>query len=567
MCWSAFVAVAAFLSPPLPIPVDAPIVLMIAGRADVTQHLNALMSIVDPPQAKAVLAQWTKSFQDRFAGRKLDCIDATRPTYVVFASLDGLTTGTPPLVWLFPCTDYRAFQRDALTVDERRDWSPGKGEPDQSDGNFFLDLTQLGYVGFTENEAAAQWFHRKVGERALLRPRGFIGADAAAYFNLQLIEATAGETLRGTIHLGLLALRFGGGGFVPGFDRGQLQSVQHIADALLQILKDGDAAAIAAKLSPQGAELTGTIEFRPGSPCDKNLADAKPSDLKELLKLLPPGGTTYYAARSPAPITKLLRRMNPEFEATSEERRAAADVIAYEDRIAAETETGVATLSRAGATLTIRPHPHDAGKLTEATIRGLSAIGRLGRFRNLPLTTAPIAAFAFEENGWKLHVAPVRIDLEAAVAGVRDPNLREATLESIRGIVDERTSIFFGDDGKRFIRIDGPNQEANLKLRKEFDGTFEPDPHVIALEMPKLTHLYAVDAAAAFDVVGTYLTNVGGALPAVPGVVLPDYRAAKNPPRSLVAFGLQLTPGRAEFRLHLPAAAIKLARESFAMPE
>jgi len=567
MSWSALFTFAAFVAPPLPIPNDAPVVLMITGRDDVTKNLDALLAVVDPSGGKALLERWTTSLKERFSGRTFDAIDANRPTYAAFTSLDGLTTATPPVVWLFPYSDYKRFRREVLTVEERRAWIPGKGAPDQTGGNFFMDFTAQGYVGFTENEASAAWMLRRDVERTMPRPRGFTEAAAAVHFNLTLIEAMYGEAIRGTINLGLLALKFGGGGIVPGFDRGQLQSVQLLADGFLQILKDADSATLAVKLHPRGTDVSGEIDFRPGTVCGQNLADARPSDLGELWKLLPPGGTSYYAARAPASITKLLRRLNPEFEAEPGERRASAAVLAYEERVSGETETGVAAISKDGATLVCHPSPREAAKLTEATIRGLKAIGSLGRFRNLPLTTQPNSALVFDENGLKLYVAPIRIDLDAAVAGVRDPNLREATLASIRGIVDERTSLLFGDDGKRFLRIDGPNQAANWRLMKEFDGTSAHDPLLAAMPMPKLTHFYAVEAAAAIDVLGTYLTKVGGALPAVPGLVLPDYIAVKSPPRSLIGFGLQLNPGRAEFRLHLPAPAIKLARESFVMPE
>ena len=553
---------------PVPIPADALVVVQLNGRNPAVEHLTQFLAAVQPDAAKGLPQRLRKLLADAAPGRDIDSVTPGERVVGVAFTFDGWNSPTPPWVWIVPVKDAATFRKKLLTDDERGDIEAGKGGVDRA-GPWFL-VARPGHVAVSASEAAAKAFH---ASRELVTPERLGGlapiindSDASVYLNVAAVNAQYGDVVRSTVQFVGLMLR-NGGGPLPVFEARQVETVQLALDALTQTLADGRDLAVGLNCDADGVTVRAEVAWTPGSPTARQFAADKPAALDELVTL--PAGFPSYTASSWGPAASaLVRRLTREYQAPDDERATAA-VTAFE----ATARDGVrvaASRGGEGVAMTVAP---DAAKRTAAHAKLLRTMPRGGYSRNVLLGEKPgLRERVVEANGFTLHRGELALDLESGVATIRDPNVKQATLESMRRLVSEKTVLWFGDDGKRCAQLEAATPADATRLLGSLLGENDRVGGNAAFaatrqRLPRLeSYLLLAEAGPTVATLADYSRSVAGALPAVPGFEVPEFRTLKNPPQSFVGVALTAQAGRVGLTLYVPAAAAKVAADSVVTP-
>ncbi len=448
--------------------------------------------------------------------------------------------------------------------------------------NFGTDgVTVRAEVAFTPGSPTAKQFAAdKPAAKAFKASREFVtperlgalagivnDSDLSAYINVAAVNAQCGDVVRSTVQFAGLMLR-NGGGPIPAFDPRQVETVQLVLDGLAQTLADGRDLAVGLTFGAEGVTLRAEVAFTPGSPTAKQFAADKPAALDELLTL-PAGFTAYTASQWGPAASAVVRRLTREYEAPADDERATAAVTAFD----ATGRDGVrVSVSRDGESGTLLVTP-DAAKRTAAHAKLLRTMPAAGYARNVKLADAPgLREKALDAGGFALNRGQLTLDLEAGVATIRDPNVKQATLESMRRLVREKTVLWFGDDGKRHALLEATDEVAATKLLTSLLADTDRVGGNAAFtatrqRLPKsASYLLLAEAGPTVATLSDYTRSVAGALPAVPGFDIPEFRTLKNPPQSFVGVTLTAQGGGVGLTLFVPAAAAKVAADSVVIP-
>ncbi len=554
---------------PVPIPADALVVVQLNGRGPAVERLTQSLAAVQPDSAKDMPQRLRKFLSDAAPGRDVDSVTPGERVVGVAFTFDGWNSPTPPWVWLVPVKDAATFRKKLLTDDERGDFEAGKEGVDRA-GPWFL-VNRPGYIAVSASEAAAKVFH---ASREVVTPDRVGGlapivndSDLSAYLNVAAVNAQYGDVVRSTVQFVGLMLR-NGGGPLPGFDARQVETVQFALDGLTQTLADGRDLAFGLNFGTEGVTLRAEVAFTPGSPTAKQFAGDKPAALSELLNL-PVGFTSYTASRWGPAASAVVRRLTREYQAPADDERATAAVTAFEATGRDGVRVGV---SRGGESASLLVAP-DAARVTAAHAKLLRTMPRGGYSRNVLLGEKPgLREKAVEANGFTLHRGELTLDLEAGVATIRDPNVKQATLESMRRLVSEKTVLWFGDDGTRSAQLEAATPADATRLLASLLADTDRVGGNAAFaatrqRLPKLaSYVLLAEAGPAVATLADYTRSVAGALPAVPGFDIPEFRTLKDPPQSFVGVALTAEAGRVGLTLFVPAAAAKVAADSVVIP-
>ena len=554
---------------PVPIPADALAVVQLNGRGPAVDHLAQFLAGVQPDAAKDLPQRVRKSLGEAMPGRDLDVLPADARLVGVAFTFDGWNSPTPPWVWLVPVKDGATFRKKFLTDEERGDSEAGKEGVDRA-GPWFL-VNRPGYVAVSASEAAAKAFHAsadKVTPERLGKLAPVVNdADGSLYINVAAVNTQYGDVLRSTTQFAGLMLR-NGGGPLPAFDARQVATVQLVLDGVTRTLADGRDLAVGLTFGAEGVTMQAEVAYTPGSPTAKQFAADKPASLDELLTL-PAGFTTYTVSHWGPVASAVVRRLTREYQAPADDERATAAVTAFD----ATGRDGVrVSVSRDGesAALAITP---DAAKRTAAHAKVIRTMPAAGYARNVKLADAPsLRENALDAGGFTLNRGQLTLDLEAGVATIRDPNVKQATLESMRRLVSEKTVLWFGDDGKRSAQLEAADEVATTRLMTTLLAETDRVGGTAAFtatrrRLPKLaSYLLLAEAGPTVNLLADYARSVSGALPAVPGFEVPEFRTLKNPPQSFVGVAVTAQAGRVGLTLFVPAAAAKVAADSVVIP-
>jgi hypothetical protein len=553
----------------LPVPADALVVVQVNGVGAVKDRVGKFLAAALPDQA----AEWTKGFEAGLRKVLLDRdLSAVAPDARVYAVVTSFQLGADaePFTLLLPAADYKGFKDKFLTADERKAVIKGKAA-DEVDLNgkvaYLMDMTAKGYVAVTHDARAAETFAGKYdpltsaamgdGPAAI-----FHRSDAAVFVNLDRINETFGEQIRGFRALIDGLLQQGGGGLVPGFDKQQLEAAKVVYDGVFQAVEDGKGLTIGAEVRPDGLVIRAEAAFAPDTPSAKFLSDERPAPLDRLAGL-PKGQAVYSASRSDPAIGKAMQNLSREFTAPDEDEAAKAAVARYAE-LATAGGDWVASTAEVGTGLTVSLPP-DPAKLTDAYLAVLKALPAAGSYQNVPLKDRPAVAEKDQTHGgFTLHRATITLDFDKAVEKVPDENVRKATVESMKRLVAEKTTHWFGTDGKRFVQVSGKDWDAAKgQLDAYLAGTEtvggDPGFRAVRKELPAdVSRLYVFEAGQAVVGLGGYLRGVMEAMPAFPGgLEVPEAKAVKGATPRYAGAAVVLKPGAVGLTAYVPAAAVE----------
>jgi hypothetical protein len=162
---------------------------------------------------------------------------------------------------------------------------------------------------------------------------------------------------------------------------------------------------------------------------------------------------------------------------------------------------------------------------------------------------------------FKLHSVQMVWDFDklaepAAAKGGDDA--KKQYIEAMKGILGEKTTMWFGTDGKSMVQVNAPDWKTAKKLLDQYSQGKETVGEAKGFqdarkEMPKQASVLGlVDATHMF---ATILETARPMLP--PGVNLPQLNLPAKSPSAYVGMSVTLQPNRGSFDLFITAGAAK----------
>ncbi len=562
----------------LPVPAKAMLVVQVRGVERTRDRLTKLFKAADPAAAEAVVKDFDRLLAAELPGRDLKALPADAPVYLAVTSFDTLTSpDEAEVAVLFPATDYKAFQQKLLTAEERKEFKKGRTvDRVEKDGTttFFVDLTAKGYVAVTRHADTADLYAGKfvplaakdMGEAVA---EAFLAADLSVYVNLDRVNDEYGDKIKQFRGLFQLLLQQGGGMGFPGLDKKQMELVKSLYDGLFQGVEDGKGLAVGVEFRPEGLAVRAEAAFAPDSPTTKALGGEKPGKV-ELLGELPAGKTSYTAGRVGAKLSAAMAKLGQEYVPDEGDEKAAAVVEKYADLLAAASGNGFASAGSGPAASLEVLSPTDADALVAANLAAVKALAAGGSFHGVVLKEKPAVKEAAQKHaGFTLHEARFALDYDATVEKIEDKNLRETTRASMKRLVGEKPAVWFGTDGKRYVKVAAADWDGAKKLLDDLTSgksTLGATASFKATRSQLPAEASAIglfDLAEALASLSEQLGDVTGTIPGLPIGPLPKLKKPDGPPVYLGA-AITVTPGALRFDTFVPVAAYGVGKKMLA---
>lgn len=554
----------------LPVPADSLVVLQVNGTGRFKQKVLTLIDEVAPDRAAEVKRRVEAEFRDFVTGRDLTGLAPDGRAFAYLTSVEA-GRGEMPYGFVAPAADYTAFRDKLFTADERRSFQKGQDGIDTLDVSdrpvYLIDRTPQGHVHVTPNRELAERLRKTFPPLTADILGGasdaFLGSDVSLFLNFDRLN----ELYPGLVKQlrPFVAGLFRPGGTIPGLDVRQLDQAKAVIDGLFQVVEDGKGVALGLTVGPDGAGARGVVTFKPDSTAGKLLAGEAPTPLAKLGEL-PAGQALYTASRFGPEVMAIARKLNREFVAADGDDRSAANI----DRLAglmAGGKVSAGGIGDGGPSVTVF-EPPDPAKLVEAQLKVYRSLGDGASYLNVRLKGRPSVQEGDQKfQGFTLHRAGLALDFEATAANVPDANLREATVQSMKRLVAEKPTVWFGTDGRRYVQVGGKDWDAARTLLADHLAGNNPVARDEAFnrtrgQLPAEATMIAVaDSARAVSTFGRYAKGVMDALPGFPGADLPEFAPPPDAPPAYIGVALVLKPASAEFAVAVPVAAMKAARK------
>lgn len=562
----------------LPIPAKAMLVAQVQGIERTRDRLTKLFKAADPAAAEAITKEFDRFLEAELPGRDLKALPANARVFVAINSFDNINTPEDAeLAVLFPSTDYKAFQQKLLTAEERKEFKKGRTvDRVEKDGvtTYFVDLTAKGYVAVTRNSDTADLY---AGKYVALTPKdmgeavaeAFLSADVSVYVNLDRVNDEYGDKIKQFRGLFQLLLQQGGGMGFPGLDKKQMELVKSLYDGLFQALEDGKGFTLEVDFRPEGLAFRVEAAFTPDSTTTKSLGGEKPGKV-EILGELPAGKMSYTAGKLGAKLSAAMAKLSQEYVPEEGDDKASALVEKYAELLAAASGNGFASAG-SGPTASLEVlSPKDAEALVAANLAVVKRLTAGGSFHGVVLKDKPVVKEAAQKHaGFTLHETRFVLDYDATVEKIEDKNLRETTLASMKRLVGEKPTVWFGTDGKRFVKLSAKDWDSAKKL---LDDLTSGKASVGATASFKATRgQLPVDASAIglFDlaeVLASMSEQVGDVAATIPGLPIGPIPKLKKPDGEPVYLGaaMAITPGALRFDAFVPVASYGVGKKMLA---
>jgi hypothetical protein len=562
----------------LPVPAKVMLVAQVQGVERTRGRLAALVKAADPAAADAVAKQFDRFLEAELPGRDLKALPADGRVFLAVTGFDTLTSpDDAEVAVLFPATDYKAFQQKLLTADERKEFKKGRTvDRVEKDGTttYFVDLTAKGYVAVTRHADTADLYAGKfvplaakdMGEAVA---EAFLAADLSVYVNLDRVNDEYGDKIKQFRGLFQLLLQQGGGMGFPGLDKKQMELVKSLYDGLFQAVEDGKGLALGVEFRPQGLAVRVEAAFTPDSTTTKALGGDKPGKVEGLGEL-PAGKTTYTAGRVGAKLSAAMAKFGQEYVAEDGDEKGAALVEKYADLLAAASGNGFASAG-SGPTASLEVlSPKDADALVAANLAVVKGLTAGGSFHGVVLKEKPgVKEAARKHAGFALHETRFVLDYDATVEKIEDKNLRETTVASMKRLVGEKPAVWFGTDGKRYVKVSAADWDGAKKLLDDFTSGKATVGATAAFKATRTQLPAEASAIGLFDLAEVLLSlgeQVGDVAGTVPGLPIGPLPKMKKPDGDPVYLGAALTvsPGALRFDTFVPVAAYGVGKKMLA---
>lgn len=573
MCW--IVPTSLLWSAPVPgartgleqVPDTAPVVVHFRGVQGTRDRFVAMMKNALPDVLDKFQTQMDDFLENGRDGRKIRGLAKDGPIFVVLTELPKAGApfpDPPPFAVILAVTDYKMFHDNILTKEER-DSSQDKNGMEavkiQNESNLTYFLDRKGYAVITPNEDVAKLFTKKVNglneKMSKEQAAKLLGADLGVFVNMDTLNKNYADEIKQAKQGIEQVLALGAGAGDPS-QKKMVEVFKKAIGPIFQAVEDMKAMLTTIEMRPGGLALHLQSEMKENSATANLLQDSRPIAFKDLERM--PAGRSYYSAlKTSAALYKGLGSLMVSLPLSKGGEPSKEVTAALEE------------LAKAGPTVRMDGfafpmkglqvfHYDDPAKAVAAQVKLLKSMADSDP-KSIGLTEKPELKMNAETFGdFKLNSVQMAWDFEtmAEPIGQRDEAAKKRFIEAMKGLLGEKTTLWFGTDGKSVVQVTASDWTAARKLLEQYSKGTGTIGEVKAFrearkEMPARTSfLGLIDAVRMF---GTIMDVVRPALP--PGAALPpDWpnRPAKEA-STFVGIAVTLQPQRGSFDLFITASA------------
>ncbi len=455
-----------------PFPAKAPVIVQVNGLGTARDRLTAMLKAALPGDYAAIRKDVDDGLKQLLADRKVPAISKVGRVFLVVNDIAGLAGDNPTVSLLLPITGYKEFRETFLTADEQKAFEAGRAGVDEvkiglfgdEQQAFMVDLKE--YVAITPDKGIAETYANKYTKASTTTmpaelAKTFVTADASVYVNLDIINDCYGDKIRafkGFIDFGVMQGLMGG--MVPGVSKKQIEAIKTVLHGAFQAVEDGRGVVVAAEFRPEGINLRLQAQFAEDTASWKLLKAEEPGPLAALAKL-PVGLNQYSGAKYGKKVAETIRGLNPEFGPADDDEKGAELIDKRTKELFAAGPQG--EVSGVGAppdvALSVAAYT-DAKKAAAALVGCYEAMSASGRIQSVVLKDAPkVTPAARKHKGFAFTEIRLAFDFDATVKDLPD-GLKENTLEQIKRVVAEKTTLWIGTDGKTVVQLTAKNWDA-----------------------------------------------------------------------------------------------------------
>jgi len=554
----------------LPVLATSMVVVQLNGLEQTRNRLTKLIEAAAPKESNELVKAIDKQLTTLLDGRDLKAIDKDGRVLLALGDFSKLgELSEAPLVLVLPVSDYKAFREKFLTAEERKSFTKGKDGIDSFDvesGNTVHAVEKAGTVTFTMSKDTAEKYAGKF-DPLTVKQLGtladtFLASDLGIYLNLSRVNDEYGQQIQLGKQLFNQAIQQGG----TGLDKHQLEIAKVVYNGMFQAVEDGKGLVIALSLPPTGVALRIDMQFAPDSVSAKLMGGEKPAKLARIDDL-PKGLTTYSAWSLGKGLTSAFAKLSREFHPAEDDDKALDLIASYTDLVTKADVDSIAASGEAGASLSVTTLP-EPEKAVTGLLKVMKSLTAGASVSNVMLKAKPkLTENDQKYGGFQFHLAKLEMDFEASVKGVEDENVREATIESMKRLTPEKQNVWFGTDGKVFLRVTGKDWDTAKKLIDGYTAKAGKVGELAAFAATRKqlptdsSSIMIVDVAAMLATASDYLSGMAGQIPGFPAAMPKLKKATGVDPAFL---GVSFTARGDTIRLDVfaPADAVKVVRKS-----
>jgi hypothetical protein len=546
------------------VPDTAPLVFHLRGVQGTRDRFVKVMEKALPDVLPKFQPQMDAFLKDGFKGHKIRGLAKDGPIFLVFTELPKPGAGGPPSVALIAAvSNYKEFRDNLLTDDERKDIKDkGNGiESAMFEGEPMYFVDRKGYVVVTVNEDAATAFtkkqtglHTKMSKEQAAK---LLSSDLAFYVNMEAVNMAYGDEIKKAkdgIKQNLQPLAALG-------DESQKKMIELVlkaVDPVFQAVDDMQSVLWTVEFRPDGLALHLESEVREGTPTAQLLKDSRPAAFKDLERM--PGGRAYYSAlKTSAALYKGLGGLIAGIPLSKDGEESKEIAAALEELAKAGPNERLDSYSFPMAGLQVYQYD-DPAKAVAAQLKVIKAL-IANDPKEIGLKEKPVLKTNAQKHGdFQLHSVQMAWDFEkmAEHAPQKDADSKKQFVEAMKGLLGEKTTLWFGTDGKSMVQVVAADWTTARKLLDRYSkgegkvGDVKAFQEVRKQMPPRASFLGLIDSVRLF---GSIFEIVR---PLLPVAQLPP--GWPNLPgkdvTSFVGLSATLQPGRGGLDLYLPASAV-----------
>jgi len=572
---SAAPAPAAGVNIALPYPAKAPVVLQIHGLERSRERLSKMLEALPPAEAKQIKKGLDDGLTQLLKDRKLDAVPPNGRTFVVVNDIAKLADEETGVSILIPVTGFKEFKASLLTAAERKSVEKaGNGYESfkfsaigEERTLYLVDLK--GYAVITPSKDVAEIYAGKFtpAQSGAMGPDlsgSFLNADVSLFVNMDVINDLYGDQIRqGKQFMDFALGQAQNMGMIPGLGKQQLDMAKTMIGGVFQVVEDSKGIVLALEFRPEGLNVRGQVRFADDTTSSDVLKLETPTALADLSKL-PKGLSTYGGSKLGKKFTDLGSKFSQEFLAGDEDEKGAERIAKLQADILAAGPAGFYSASKSPErSLTVTAYK-DPQKALDAMVKLYSGLGDGGKFATILLKSKPaVTPKAGTHRDIDFTEVKLSFDFAAAVEALPEPT-REAALAQFKRLMSEKTTYWYGSDGKSLIQVSAKDWTAAKQLLDEYldsktaigsDAGFQ----IARKNLPQeASLLYLLETG---DVVMMLVEQVKTVAQAIPGGGLPPIGGVKpvKGDATYLGFALTLKPQVATGDMFLPGTAMNVA--------
>lgn len=562
---------------PLPFPASSHLVVQINGLERSRERLEKMISEAMPDQA----AQLKKSIQEGLdhllAGRKLSVIPPDGPCYIVLHRLSDVAenAGDGPLVAiLLPVTSAKDFRESFLTPAEWETLKKGEGGIEEFKIATSKEITYLvelpGYVALTPDESIAQLFSGKyekgtpdrLGREVI---EAMLSADVSVYLNITAIKEEYGNQIRAFRQLMDFAFQQGAG--AAGISQSQMEAIKLFSQGLFQGIEDAQALVLGLEFRPPGLGVQILGRFADNTATSRLLRDEQTKALEGLGRL-PTGHMAYVGGKLSPALADALKGLMAEVQAAEDDDATAKAISEYLDALKAAGPTGAYSATSLPANSLQVEIYQDPAKAVAAELKLFKSLTTGSLMQSVQLKEKPkVRENAHRYEGFTFNEIQIAFDFEATVKNLPE-EVREATMASMKKMMNETITIFHGTDGKEVLTVMAKNWDsAKAQIADYLSGKAtlaqQPGYQLTRRNLPvRATAMAVIELSQASSMIADYMQTLADQIPGLPAEI-PALKIPKTEPIYIGA-SLALKPAVIQADLFIPGTAARLVQKVLA---